>query len=66
LLLNSGIEIERKGGEYIQKGLKYTTYFKLIKQFKGKFKKRINLNSMMHGLALLLRMLVKDFTITLE
>jgi hypothetical protein len=66
LLLNSGIEIERKGGEKIQKGLKYTTYFRLFKQFKGKLKRRINLNSMMHGLALLLRMLVKDFTITLE
>jgi hypothetical protein len=49
------VESDRKGGENIQKNLKYTTYPKLIEHFKGRLKRRIELNSMMHGL-----MLIKD------
>jgi hypothetical protein len=44
--------------------LKVHISFKLGEQFKGELKKRIELSLMRHGL--LLRLLVKDFTITLE
>jgi len=46
--------------------LKVHISFKLGEQFKGELKKRIELSLMRHGLLLLLRLLAKDFTITLE
>jgi hypothetical protein len=49
-----------------RKGLKVHSSPKLSEQFKGKLRKKIKLNLMGHGLLLLLRILVKDFTITLK
>jgi hypothetical protein len=53
---------KRKGLE----GLKVHISSRLSEQLKGELRKRIELSLMSHGLLLLLRLLVKNFTITLE